>query len=299
MAKLTKPEIRAHEQALALLEKDALTEDDKEFVFRNWHEGATNINSQAGAFFTPYDMAFDFAFDVGGPRVIDLCAGIGMLSYATYHRHAWGHHDSKLQITCVERNPEYVAVGKKLLPEAEWVCADVFDVIDMGLHVPMLFDYAISNPPFGNIKRLSNSPRYRGKDFEFHVIDIAAHIAERGTFIVPQMSAGFNYSGRSTGYERQTDGKAFKFQEMTGHYFEGGCGLDTDFYRQEWKGVSPLCEVVCVEFRPDHSDWPVVGDALKIVPLPALAANDNQRPVAVVAQPAAFAPQGDLFNVAA
>lgn len=238
MAKLTKPEIRAHEQALALLEKPVLTEDDKEFVFRNWHEGATNINSQAGAFFTPYDMAFDFAFDVGGPRVIDLCAGIGMLSYAAYYRHAWGHHDTKLQITCVERNPEYVEVGKKLLPEATWICADVFDVIEMGLHVPDLFDYAISNPPFGNIKRQSNSPRYTGKDFEFHVIDIAAHIARNGTFIVPQMSAGFTYSGNK-GYSRQTDGKAFKFQEMTGHFFASGCGLDTDFYRQEWKGVSP------------------------------------------------------------
>lgn len=297
MAKLTKPEIRAHEQALKLLEQPVLSEDDKEFVFRNWHEGATNINSQAGEFFTPYDMAFDFAFDVGGPRVIDLCAGIGMLSYATYYRHAWGHHDSKLQITCIERNPEYVTVGKKLLPEAEWICADVFDVIDMGLHTGPagLFDCAISNPPFGNIKRTASAPRYSGKDFEFHVIDIAAHIARNGTFIVPQMSAGFNFSGRSN-YERQTDGRAFKFQEMTGHFFATGCGVDTDFYRQEWKGVSPMCEIVCVEFRPEPGTWPVVGDPAKIVPLPALAVNDNQRPVAAVAQPAA---QADLFGSAA
>lgn len=295
MAKLTKPEIRAHEQALALLEKPVLTKDDKEFVFRNWHEGATNINSQAGAFFTPYDMAFDFAFDVGGPRVIDLCAGIGMLSYATYHRHKW-RGSTPPQITCIERNPEYVAVGKKLLPEAEWICADVFDVIDMGLHTPDLFDYAISNPPFGNIKRQFNSPRYSGKDFEFHVIDIAAHVASNGTFIVPQMSAGFNYSGRRE-YSRQTDGKAVKFQELTGLFFASGCGLDTDFYRQEWKGVSPLCEVVCVEFRPEPGTWPTVGDPSKCTPLPGLAANDNKRPVAAVAQPAAQ--QQDLFYAAA
>lgn len=296
MAKLTKAEIRAHEQALKMLDQSALSEDDKEFVFRNWHEGATNINSQAGAFFTPYDMAFDFSFDVGGPRVIDLCAGIGMLSYATYNRHRW-QGSTPPSITCIERNPEYVAVGKKLLPEAEWICADVFDVIDMGLHTGPagLFDYAISNPPFGNIKRQSNSPRYSGKDFEFHVIDIAAHIARNGTFIVPQMSAGFNYSDRPS-YERQTDGKAFKFQEMTGHFFASGCGVDTDFYRQEWKGVSPMCEIVCVEFRPEPNTWPVVGDASKIVPLPPIAHNDNQRAVAAAGQPAAPL---DMFGAAA
>lgn len=273
MAKLTKPEIRAHEQALALLDKPVLTDDDKEFVFRNWHEGATNINSQAGAFFTPYDMAFDFAFDVGGPRIIDLCAGIGMLSYAVYHRHVWGHLERKPQITCVERNPEYIAVGKKLLPEATWVEADVFDVIDLGLHAgdDGLFDYAISNPPFGNIKRTRNAPRYSGKDFEFHVIDIAAHIANRGTFIVPQGSAGFNYSGNK-GYSRQSEGKAFKFQELSGLFFEAGVGLDTAYYREEWKGVSPLCEIVCVEFRPEPGTWPVVGDVAKRIPV---AANDN------------------------
>lgn len=294
MAKLTKPEIKAHEQALAILERDTLSHDDKEFVFRNWHEGATNINSQAGAFFTPFDMAGDFAFDVGGPRVIDLCAGIGMLSYAVYQRHFWGHHDTKLDITCVERNPEYVEVGKKLLPEATWICADVFDVIDMGLHKPELFDWAISNPPFGNIKRSKNAPRYTGRDFEFHVIDIAAHIARHGTFIVPQGAAGFNYSGNK-GYSRQTDGKAFKFQEMTGLYFEGGCGLDTSYYQQEWKGVSPLCEVVCVEFRPEPHTWPVVGDPVKRVPI---ADNDNQ-PVAAQAAVAANSNQPDLFGRAA
>lgn len=276
MAKLTKPEIRAHEAALALLEKDVLTEDDKEFVFRNWHEGATNINSQAGAFFTPYDMAFDFAFDVGGPRIIDLCAGIGMLSYASYYRQAWGHYEAAPQITCIERNPEYVAVGKKLVPEATWIEADIFDVLDLGLHTGEegLFDYAISNPPFGNIKRTRNAPRYSGKDFEFHVIDIAAHVAERGTFIVPQMSAGFNYSG-SNGYRRQTEGKAFKFQEMTGHYFEAGCGVDTAHYQREWKGVSPICEIVCVEFRPEPGTWPVIGDPTKRVPVVTTVANAN------------------------
>lgn len=30
-------------------------------------------------------------------------------------------------ITCVELNPHYVEVGKKVVPEATWICADVLD----------------------------------------------------------------------------------------------------------------------------------------------------------------------------
>lgn len=242
MAKLTKIQQKLHDQSLEILKKDILSEDDKEFVFTNWNEGANHSNGKAGAFFTPLDLAFDFAFDVGGNRVVDLCAGIGMLSYAFLGRNRY--EKEKLEIVCVEVNPDYVEVGKKLVPEATWICADVFDVLDMGLG---RFDTAISNPPFGNISRKQNSPSYKGKDFEFHVIDIASHLADFGVFIVPQNSAGFNYSGK-TYYERQKDGKAVKFQNDTGLRFEAGCGVDTAIYKNEWKGVSPICEIVCVDF---------------------------------------------------
>jgi len=261
MAKLTKAEAKAHASAIELLAKDSLTEDDCEFVFRNWNEGANHVNGAAGAFFTPYDMAFDFAFDVGGTRIIDLCAGIGMLSYAVFYRAKWGHFERAADVTCIERNPDYIAVGKKLLPEATWICADVLDVLDMDLGH---FDYAISNPPFGNIKRTRNAPRYTGKDFEFHVIDIAAHLADYGVFIVPQMSAGFKYSGQRN-YSRDTEGKAVKFQQMIDAEFHAGCGVDTAFYRDAWKGVSPLCEIVCVDFTEDR-ERPAVTPT---------AANDN------------------------
>lgn len=262
MAKLTRAQAQAHAQAVAILQQERLSEDDKAFVYRNWNEGANHVNGAAGAFFTPFDMAFDFAIDAGGGRIIDLCAGIGMLSYAIWQRSRF--NDSRPQITCVERNSDYLEVGKKLLPEAEWIHADVFDVLDMGLGH---FDNAISNPPFGNIKRSKNSPRYSGKDFEFHVIDIASHLADYGTFIVPQMSAGFNYSGRQ-GYERQTSGKAVKFQEQTGLHFDTGCGVDTAYFIDQWKGVSPMCEIVCVDFTEAR---PVAAKAQP--------ANDNQPPM--------------------
>lgn len=242
MAKLTKAQNKEHLKAIEILKKGVLSEDDIEFVYRNWHEGADHNNSLSGAFFTPFDMALDFALDVNGPRIIDLCAGIGMLSYAVMMRNWYDRDD--FEFVCVERNPDYVEVGKKLMPQATWICADVFDVLDMELGH---FNTTISNPPFGNISRSENSPRYSGKDFEFHVIDIASHLANAGTFIVPQGSAGFNYSGKQF-YERQKEGRAVRFQEQTGLYFEAGCGVDTSVYKNEWKGVSPICEIVCVEF---------------------------------------------------
>jgi len=55
--KLSKPQIRAHEQACRLLEKDKLSYDDKLFVIDNWQESANHVNSSMGAFFTPYDLA--------------------------------------------------------------------------------------------------------------------------------------------------------------------------------------------------------------------------------------------------
>lgn len=269
MAKLTKVQAKLHQQACDLLSKDVLTLDDKMFVLENWQEGATHVNSAAGAFFTPYDFAMDFAIETHAGRVIDLCAGIGMLTFAVKMRHFY--QSNRLDLTCVEINPDYVAVGKKLLPEATWIEASVFDVLDMDLRQ---FDIAVSNPPFGAIKRPEGkrSPRYTGADFEFHVIDIASHLASYGAFIVPQGSAGFNYSGR-TGYERQKEGKAVKFQELTGLRFESGCGVDTAIYQKSWRGVSPICEIVCVDFS-EASD------------VAAIPANDNT-------------PHPDLFGEAA
>ncbi|QIG66035.1 DNA methyltransferase [Ochrobactrum phage vB_OspM_OC] len=253
MAKLTKLQTKAHNQALEILKKDVLTEDDKEFVFNNWHEGANHMNGQAGAFFTPLDMAFDFALEIGPGRILDLCAGIGALSYAVRGRNYYDR--DKLDITCVELNPAYYEVGKKLVPEATWINADVFDVMSMNLGH---FDYVISNPPFGKIRRSADAPTYSGAEFEYHVIDIASHMGDYGVFIVPQMSAGFNYSGRQC-YERQKDGKAVKFQNSTGLYFESGIGIDTKVYIDQWKGVSPLCEIVTVDFTERNTNVEMEG----------------------------------------
>jgi predicted RNA methylase len=157
MAKLTKEQAKKHAEACRVLQKEKLSLEERYFVLENWREDASHINSVAGAFFTPPGLARDFAIEVNGRRVVDLCAGIGSLAFAVWHRHQLDR-SSLNHITCVEINPDYVAVGKKILPEATWIVADVFDLTkDIG-H----FDCAISNPPFGAAKKSGRSPRFFG-----------------------------------------------------------------------------------------------------------------------------------------
>lgn len=249
MAKLTRIQTKAHEKALEILKQETLTHEDKEFVFDNWHEGANHNQSLTGSFFTPLDLAFDAMLEVGGYNcelnVLDMCAGIGALSYAAIMRNQY--NNCKVNVTCLELNPDYIEVGKKLVPEANWVQLNIDDVLEWHGDKPK-FDYVISNPPFGKIPSRRNSPKYKGADFEYQVISLASELAEYGVFIVPQMSAGFNYSGKRS-YERQpSDSKAGKFQQETGLFLECGIGVNTAIYRDQWRGASPLCEVVSIDF---------------------------------------------------
>lgn len=239
MAKLTKPQAKAHQQSCDLLAKDVLTEDDKLFVLEHWQESAKHINTIAGAFFTPTGLARDLSIEVSGRRIIDLCAGIGSLAFWCAMRAA----SEVPEIVCVEMNPEYAAVGRKIVPEATWIVGSVFDLPrDLG-H----FDCAIGNPPFGATPRDSRSPRYTGRDFEYHVIDIASGIADYGVFIVPQMSAPFKYSGRQNFVVDESD-RYKTFREQTGIILEPNCGIDTDGYRNDWHGVSVTTEIVTADF---------------------------------------------------
>ncbi|WP_312321236.1 hypothetical protein [Stenotrophomonas sp.] len=249
MAKLSKAQAKLHAQACELLKKDVLTEDDKWFVLEHWQESANHVNTTAGAFFTPPGLANDFSVEIGGSacrRIIDLCAGIGGLSFRCHQRGRWNGEPP--EIVCVELNPDYIAVGKKILPEATWICASVFDLPDLGR-----FDFAISNPPFGATPRNGGKgPTYTGDKFEYHVIDVASKLALFGVFIIPQMSAGFTYSGRPY-FERNESDAYKKFKQQTGISLEPGCGIDCDYYKNDWHGVSVTVEVVTSEFHEPES----------------------------------------------
>lgn len=251
MAKLTKPEIKAHAEAISLIDCDRpLKDDEKEFILDNWQESATNINSSAGAFFTPRGLARDFAIEVSGSsadrsRCIDLCAGIGSLSYAVEQKVG--------SLVCVEINPEYARIGKRIVPDAEWIVGSIFNLPDLGR-----FLWAISNPPFGTIKSEGFAGKYTGSAFEYRAIEIASRMASFGAFILPQMSAPFRLSGQQCFQEEESD-KARKFREQTGIVMEHGCGVDTSIYRSDWRGVSPICEIVVCEFEEPAKVMQIAG----------------------------------------
>jgi hypothetical protein len=248
--KLSKDQARKHNQTCELLKKDVLTFDDKIFVIENWNEGAEHINSTAGAFFTPKGLARDFQLAVRrNGRVIDLCAGIGTLSLWLVQQAIYEIHDPLKELICVELNPGYIEVGKKLVPEATWILGSVLD-LDLMFSLGK-FDQAISNPPFGNVKTGSidgkKRLKYTGSEFEYKVIEVASLISKYGAFILPQMSTPWKYSGnRNMDVNNST--KLTKFIEQTGLEFEFNCGIDTSIYLNEWKGVSPMCEVAIFEF---------------------------------------------------
>lgn len=244
MSKLTKAQAKAHAEAVRVLTKDRLSEDDKWFVLENWREDATHINSVAGAFFTPPMLARDLAIEAAvGRTLVDLCAGIGTLAFFS----SMGRDVER--IVCVEANPDYAAVGRKLLPQAEWIVADIFD-LPAGLG---RFDCAVSNPPFGAVKRSGSAPRYSGRAFEFHVIDIASDLADWGAFIIPQGSAPFEYSGRRDYRERQS-AEHDRFVKAAGFRLQMNCGIDCSAYRDEWRGVAPAVEIVVADFAEARAD---------------------------------------------
>lgn len=242
--KLSKQKIKLHEESEALLKKDKLSFDEKLFVFENWQESALHVNSKAGAFFTPYGLAKDFSLELfEKANIIDLCAGIGMLSFVAYHF-------KKCNVTCVELNPDYVRVGKKLLPEANWIEGSIFDYETLQ-KAGSNFNQSISNPPFGKIKTRIDSDiqlNYKGAEFDLKAIEIASKVSVLGTFIVPQMSTPFKYSGNNHFERVEPSAKVKKFIKETGLEYDFNLGIDTSYWKDDWKGVSPQVEIVNFDF---------------------------------------------------
>ncbi|MFB7906566.1 methyltransferase [Kitasatospora sp. NPDC056076] len=282
MVKLKPEAERRHRQAeqLVRLRRD-LNLEERYFVAEHWLEVATLDNSSNGAFFTPMDLAADMELMVSGDRVLDLCAGTGRLSLGCRDEHfrsslGWPARE----FVCVERNEEYVRVGRKVMPEAEWVVADVFSLAKLDLGQ---FDTVISNPPYGKTARVGRpgdlNLAYRGYRFEYHVLDVAADYAPRGAFLIPQASAPFRCSGVSGGEWNGGDEEYRRLEAETGIVLRRSVQIDTSGYAKQWSTRVPQVEVVEALFP----DW-------RRVP---------KRPVAappVKAAPAIEAQQLDLFG---
>lgn len=265
MPSISKREAAEHKKIEAKLQSwETLTYEDKLEIYAGWNPGAYELNALDGAFFTPVPLANDLQICVGESdrKILDLCAGMGLLSFLAYHRITHDHkgnlHKDPRLVVCVEKRKSYVEMGRKLFPEAHWIHGDI---TNQGLMAEILEDYGefdcvVSNPPFGRIA--ANKVEwagYKGSNFEYKAIAVARTMAKRGLFIAPQNSVPFKYSGnRYMEYlpEDRWSTVLKAFVRDTGlEILPDGVGIDTTTVQDLWHGVSPSVEVCEVVFKDD------------------------------------------------
>lgn len=256
---ISKSAMVEHQKALDLVYSDRkLTQDEVEFVFENFQEGADASTRIVGAHFTPAELASDLAANIDAEFYVDLFAGIGRLTRSVLDFYAW---PGRRQALCVELNPTFVEVGKRLVPDAHWIQADLLTsdaagtigkaIEELGWPVGRRDVGVISNPPYGNGKIDGQT----GVQIEYHAIEIGAVLgAFAGAFIIPQQRCPFVYSGQQN--YRQTGGdRAYQsFASRTGLAIGMNAGIDTSCYRKQWKGVSPQVEIAIVEYPECAAD---------------------------------------------
>lgn len=252
MSKITRSQLKLHEQAEELLwgSDKRLTRDEVAFCLEHWDPRALSGKHVAKnqAYFTPLPLALDMTLYVGGEgqQVVDIGAGIGRLAYGVLCANRWS---TRVQVTAVELNAEYVKVGQRLLPEVNWVQADFYDQATW-LALPQ-FDEAISNPPFGDVVTDCDTDwlGYRGPA-GLMAAEIGLKVTRLGiTMILPQTYTPYRFSGRVPGQSMmaQTHVRALE-QFMAKHprMEWGHLSLDTEYpdYKTGWRGASPVVELV-------------------------------------------------------
>lgn len=260
MGKISKRQMQKHQEALKILEKNVLSHDEKEFVFENYHEGATNMNNLVSAHFTPESIALSMAHCIRTKDfIVDLCAGIGMLSYKAFRFYQCGSIDSEPRLTgiCVENCTEYYNIGRKLLPEFHWINGDIFDDNIISEIQELTKDKTfsiISNPPFGRqVKSTSDKLKYTSAEFEYKIIELGAILgAYDGVFLIPQQSCPFRITGsRGNTFSEEYKTSAYnKFVKQTGLEINANQGFTTEITESEdgWKDVSITTEIAIMEY---------------------------------------------------
>jgi len=254
MGKISKRNMQRHSEAMRVLEQDTLSFDDKVFVLENYHEGATNMNNLVSAHFTPMSIARSVEQCTRNRNFVDLCAGIGMLTWHQLRILDFEQTNDFVAI-CVENCTEYYNIGKKLMPEVHWINGSIFDE-EVIQQIKDLMDgksfSVISNPPYGrqvnpDVKHLL---KYKGSEFEYKAAELGFLLgANEGVFLIPQGSCNFKMSG-----QRSTDlnvpcSKYEKFYKQTGIEMSPNIGFCTDVTDEDgWKDVSIATEIAIFDY---------------------------------------------------
>ena len=262
MAKISKRLLNKHNEAVALLEKDKLNFYDRDFVYDFYHEGAGKMNNLISAHFTPRELARSMSQNTRCHHWVDLCAGIGILSYVMVRDIQLSHLvDKPYTAICVENCIEYYEIGKKLLPECIWINGSIFDddVINQIKDLMEGKEFSIiSNPPYGKqVKGNNKLMHYKGSLFEYKAIEIGAILgAFDGCFLIPETSAPFRMTRNLPTINESYKIPAYKkFVKETGLEIIANMGYTTELSDEDygWKDVSIRTEIAIVEY--DELDY--------------------------------------------
>jgi predicted RNA methylase len=259
MSKITKQQLKQHDEVEQLLwgSDRPLKRDEVEFCLEHWDPRADSGRHVAHnqAYFTPMVLACEAAMYVGGNgrRVVDICAGTGRLAYAVLAANGW--QPQEVQVTAVEFNPEFVRVGRRLLPEVDWILGDCYD-LSLWQSLPR-FDEAIGNLPFGAVVTEHDTDwvGYCGPA-GLTVAAIGLQVARLGIkMILPQVQTIFRYSGADLRYGAHADsypGYLKKFMAGRPDLELDHSSLNTEQpdYRAGWRGAAPVVQVVSL-YDPD------------------------------------------------
>lgn len=201
MAHVTQAAVKAHRKAEDVLwgSDKRLDDDQIEFVLQNWNPVIGDNAIGRSAFFTPLDLAGDLVamalpdWSEGKLRIVDLCAGIGHLTYHAQLRYRWAIRNLEQgrvpEFWAIERSPTFVKVGRRLLPDVNWVEGSIFDLslwTELGV-----FTCAISNPPFGGMAKGGDDTswlRYKGP-LDLLTAEVGLRVTRWGVgMILPRMN---------------------------------------------------------------------------------------------------------------
>lgn len=249
MAKISKVQTRAHDAAMQLVHSDRpLTRDEREQVISDYNPMASHNVGKGAIFFTPMGLAWDLAV-MCQPKgaVIDLFAGIGRLAWSIWRHDTNGGAGDINRLVCVEREEEFVQVGQRVLPEAEWYRQDAFDLSFLaGLGE---FDCAVSNPPYGFTATDADTSWMKLAKGEAHwkAVELVLRLTYNGGLMVlPESAADFNPHRRT---QRIHPPRNF----YLGDHFPGITmnpeSIDTRLYKDDWQGTKP--DVLVVDVNPD------------------------------------------------
>lgn len=231
--KISRRDYELHDEAVALAQKPKLTTDEKCFVLDHYDPRAKHNVAKCGAFFTPREIARATAMWHGGTgsgRVVDACAGIGALAFEL-EDYGVGH------LICIEQNPEFVAIGKKIVPDATWLCGDIFTMLPT-LHG---ITNAITNPPFGKVAT-NGSKNFPGAAHMGVLELLAKHTKCGGVAIIPD--ADHSQIDRQ---DRNPSNHYHRFRELHPEWCITPVSQDMRCFESKWKGALPSFAIVSLE----------------------------------------------------